>query len=60
MFRKIGVVTYEDADLEFATLSVSDMCFAVKFVKYLKTASCRTTENGFFWETNILKIENSL
>ena len=62
LFRKISqtseenifieVVICQDAGLELATLSekrVQHRCLAVKFLKFLKTASCRTTENGFFW-----------
>ena len=44
----IGVVFCKDVGLELATLSekkVQRRFFAVKFVEFLKTASCRTTEN---------------
>ena len=47
-----GVAIFEDAGLEPATLSgkrVQYRRFAVKFVKFLETASCITNENDYFW-----------
>ena len=48
----IRVVTCQVPGLELATLSEKSVrykYFAVKFVKILKIALCRTTWNGCFW-----------
>ena len=57
----IGVAIYQHADLEI----VRHKCFAVNFVKFLKTTLFRTTgivalgRSEATWEINILEIENS-
>ena len=47
----MGVVICQVGSLELATLSektVRYRCFAVNFVNFMKTASCRYTGNGCF------------
>ena len=62
----LGVVNCQDAGPELVTVSeksVQRRCFAVKFMKFLKTASSRTMRTAAFGrsktflEINILEIE---